>query len=219
MRKQYAVIGLGRFGLSLAATLAKAGNEVLVIDTNEDIVQKYSDLFTHAVTADTTDEQAIKALGLRNFDVVVVAIGHDVQASVLTTLLLKEIGVKYIVAKADNQHHGKMLEKIGADKVVFPERDMGKRIAHNLMAAGVVEYIEVAQDLGLMETAVPASLQGISLLASDLRPKYGITVLGIRRNGRILLSPSPEEVFREGDALILVGDSTGIHHFEKDYCD
>lgn len=219
MRKQYAVIGLGRFGLSLAATLAKAGNEVLVIDTNEDIVQKHSDLFTHAVTADTTDEQAIKALGLRNFDVVVVAIGHDVQASVLTTLLLKEIGVKYIVAKADNQYHGKMLEKIGADKVVFPERDMGKRIAHNLMAAGVVEYIEVAQDLGLMETTVPANLRGISLLASDLRPKYGITVLGIRRNGRILLSPSPEEVFREGDALILVGDSTGIHRFEKDYCD
>lgn len=219
MRKQYAVIGLGRFGLSLASTLAKAGNEVLVIDSNEDIVQKHSDLFTHAVTADTTDEQAIRALGLRNFDVIVVAIGHDVQASVLTTLLLKEIGVRYIVAKADSQHHGKMLEKIGADRVVFPERDMGQRIAHNLMAASVVEYIEVAQDLGLVEAAVPASLRGVSLLASDLRPRYGITVLGIRRNGKILLSPNPEEIFREGDTLILVGDSTGIHQFEKDYCD
>jgi trk system potassium uptake protein TrkA len=219
MKKQYAVIGLGRFGLSLATTLAKAGNEVLVVDTDDEIIQKHSELFTHAATADTTDENTIKALGLRNFDVVIVAIGHDVQASVLTTLLLKEHGVKYILAKADNEHHGKMLDKIGADRVVFPERDMGKRIAHNLLSTSVVEYFEIAQDLGLMETAVPAKLHGVSLLTSDLRPRYGITVLGIRRTGKILLSPSPEETFREGDTLILVGDSVGIHRFEKDYCD
>lgn len=219
MKKQYAVIGLGRFGLSLATTLAKAGNEVLVVDASEDIIQKHSELFTHAATADTTDEIAIRALGLRNFDVVVVAIGHDVQASVLTTLLLKEQGVRHIVAKADNEHHGKMLEKIGADKVVFPERDMGKRIAHNLMAAGVLEYIEVAKDLGLLETAVPGKLKGVSLLKSGLRPRYGITVLGIRRNEKILLSPSPEEVLRETDTLILAGDGNGIQRFEKDYCE
>lgn len=218
MKRQYAVIGLGRFGLSLATALANAGNEVLVVDASEEIVQKHSELFTHAAAADTTDEIAIRALGLRNFDVVVVAIGHDVQASVLTTLLLKEQGVRHIVAKADNEHHGKMLEKIGADKVVFPERDMGKRIAHSLMAAGVLAYIEVANDLGLLETAVPGKLRGVSLLKSGLRPQYGITVLGIRRNEKILLSPSPEEILRETDTLILVGDSTGICQFEKDYC-
>ena len=158
--KQFAVIGLGRFGVSVARTLFKGGYEVLAIDSNEERVQKISSEVTHVVQADTTDENALKALGIRNFDVVVVAIGEDVQANVLTTLLLKELGVNYIVAKAKNELHGKMLEKIGADRVVYPERDMGQRVAHNLVSTNVLDYIELSPDLSLVEVTTPKVLGG-----------------------------------------------------------
>ena len=215
--KQYAVIGMGRFGTGVASTLLNAGQEVLVVDSNEEIIQKISEFATHAVVADATDEASLKSLGLRNFDIIVVAIGNDLEASILTTLLLKEIGVKYIVAKADSAPHGKLLEKVGADKVVFPERDMGQRIAHNLMSTNVIEYFEVAPDLGIIEIGVPDELVGTSLLESKLRERYGITVIAVRRNGKLILSPSPSEKFIDGDTLILVGDSKGIQQFELDY--
>lgn len=216
-KKQYAVIGMGRFGTGVASTLVKADQEVLVVDANEERIQKVSDFVTHAVVADTTDEASLKALGIRNFDIVVVAIGHDVQASVLTTLLLKEIGVKHIVAKADSALHGKMLEKVGADRVVFPERDMGQRIAHNLMSTNVIDYFEVAPDLGIIEVEVHGELIGTNLIESNLRAKYGITVIAIRRQGKLLLSPSPTENFAEDDTLILVGDNIAIQRFETTY--
>lgn len=216
-KKQYVVIGMGRFGTGVALTLLNAGQEVLVIDSNEEIIQKISECATHAVVADSTNETLLKELGLWNFDVIVVAIGHDVQASMLTTLLLKEMGVRYIVAKADNALHGKMLEKVGADKVVFPERDMGQRIAHNLMSTNVIEYFEVAPDLGIIEIAAYGKLVGTSLLEANLREKYGITVIALRRNGKLFLSPNPSEKFIRMDTLILVGDSNGIQRFEADY--
>lgn len=217
MKKIYAVIGLGRFGGSLAETLAAAGNEVLAVDSDEARVQKMSEILTHVVVADSTDEIALKSLGIRNFDVVVVAIGQSVQSSVLTTLLLKELGVKYVVAKADSYLHGKMLEKVGADRVVFPERDMGKRVAHNLMSTNVIDYFEVAPDLGIIEVKVPSSLVDTSLMHSSLRQVYGITVLAIRRKEQFFLSPNPEEKFLEGDQLILVGESEGLQRFENAY--
>lgn len=213
-KKQYAVIGVGRFGTSVATTLSKAGHEVLVVDSNHDRIQKLSDSFTHAVVADTTDENVLKSLGIRNFDIVIVAIGHDVQASVLTVLLLKEIGVPYIIAKADSVLHGRMLEKIGADRVVFPERDMGRRIGHNLLSANVIDYFELAPDLGIIEVEVPAKLVTSNLVEADLRSKYGITVIALRRKDKLLLSPDPMEKFMPEDKLILVGDSLGIQRFE-----
>ncbi|EAX48189.1 TrkA-N domain protein [Thermosinus carboxydivorans Nor1] len=155
--KSFAVIGLGRFGTSVARTLSRLGYEVLAIDTEEERVQQVADEVTHTYIADTTDENSLKALGIRNFDVVVVAIGEDIQANVLTTLLLKDLGVKYIVAKARNELHGKMLAKIGADRVVYPERDMGQRVAHNLVSTNVLDYIELSPDLSLIEPALPAA--------------------------------------------------------------
>ena len=218
MKKQYAIIGLGRFGSSVASTLMSAGHEVLAIDTDEERVQRFSESVTHAVTADSTEENTLKSLGIRNFDTVIVAIGQNVQASVLTTLLLKELGVKYVVAKADTALHGKMLAKIGADKVVFPERDMGQRIAHNLMSTNVIDYLELAPDLGLIEVEVPKELFNIRLRDTRLRADFGITVVAIRRKGKRILSPNPEEEFLEGDNLILVGESTGIQRFEAHFC-
>ena len=215
-KRQYAVIGMGRCGTSVAMTLVKAGQEVLVVDSDEERIQKVAEFFTHAVVLDTTEEASLAAVGIRNFDMVVVAIGHDVQASVLTTLLLKEMGVKHIVAKAANVLHGKMLDKVGADQVVFPERDMGQRIAHNLMSTNIIDYFEVAPDLGIIEVDVRGDLVGKSLFESNLREKYSITVIAIRRNGKISLSPSPGEKLMESDRLILVGDNIGIQRFEAE---
>jgi len=219
MKKIYAVIGLGRFGSSIAETLAAAGHEVLVVDSDEVRVQEISKALIHAVVADSTDKIVLKSLGIRNFDVVIVAIGQNVQASVLTTLLLKELGVKYVVARADRFLHGKMLEKVGADRVVFPERDMGKRVAHNLMSTNVIDYFEVAPDLGIIEVKVPCQFVNASLIHSNLRQAYGITVLAIRRKDQFLLSPNPEERFLEGDQLILVGESESLQRFEAKYTD
>ncbi|MDU2065782.1 MAG: TrkA family potassium uptake protein [Sporomusaceae bacterium] len=216
-KKHYAVIGLGRFGIGVATTLAAAGYEVLVIDSEEERIQKISELFTHAVVADTTDEAALKSLGIRNFDIVIVAIGHNIEASVMTVLLLKELGAPYIVAKADSAIHGKMLEKVGADRVVFPERDMGQRIAHNLVSTNVIDYFEVAPDLGIIEVAVPENLINSNLIEADLRSRYKITIIAIRRGAEMLLSPDPNEAFLQGDGLILVGDSSGIQRFESEY--
>jgi len=213
--KQFAVIGLGRFGSSIATTLFKLGYEVLAIDSDEEQVQKSSELVTHVIQADTTDENTLKALGIRNFDVVVVAIGEDIQANVLTTLLLKDLGVKYIVAKARNELHGKMLAKIGADRVVYPERDMGLRVAHNLVATNVLEYIELSPDLSVAEITAPKILIGKSLAEANLRVKYEINVVAIKREETLIIPPPPDEKIQVEDILIFVGKTAGIQHMEE----
>jgi trk system potassium uptake protein TrkA len=213
--KQFAVIGLGRFGSSIATTLFKLGHEVLAIDANEEKVQKLSETVTHVVQADTTDENSLKALGIRNFDVVVVAIGEDIQANVLTTLILKDLGVKYIVAKAHNELHGKMLAKIGADRIVYPERDMGLRVAHNLVSTNVLEYIELSPDLSIAEISAPKTLVGHSLAESNLRVKYEVNVVAIKRDEILLVPPPSDEKIRTGDILIFVGQTKGIQKMEE----
>jgi K+ transport systems, NAD-binding component len=213
-RKQFAVIGIGRFGSSVAQSLVSQGYEVLAVDDDEERVQKISDIVTHAVCADTTNEEAIKALGIRNFDAVVVAIG-DVQASVLSTLILKELGVGYIVAKAQNALHGKMLEKIGADRVVYPERDMGTRIAHSLISSNVLDYIELSAKLSIVEVAVPRAMAGKSLADSNLRSSYGLNLVAVKRDETTIIIPTPDEVLRPGDILVVLGDNKGIRRLEQ----
>jgi trk system potassium uptake protein TrkA len=214
-QKQFAVIGLGRFGSSVALTLARAGYEVLAVDSDEDKVQKISDEVTHVAVADTTNEVALKTLGMRNFDVVVVAIGEDVQANVLTTLLLKEMGVTFIVVKARNELHGKMLEKIGADRVVYPERDMGQRVAHNLVSTNVLDYIELSPNLSLVEINAPQSLIGKSLAEANLRAKYEMNVVAIKRADKIIVPPHPSDKITSEDVLIVVGGIEGLQRLEE----
>lgn len=213
-KKQFAVIGLGRFGSSVASSLYRLGYDVLAIDVNEEIVQKFSDRVTHVVQADTTDENVLKALGIRNFDVVVVAIGGDIQANLMTTVLLKENGVPYIVAKAQNDLHGKMLEKIGADRVVYPERDMGMRVAHNLASTNVLDYIELSPDLSLMEITVPHALEGLTLAEADLRARYQVNVVAVKRGDNVLVPPDPGEKIQPQDVLVVIGTSAGIARLE-----
>ena len=213
--KQFAVIGLGRFGTSVATTLHKMGYEVLAIDNDEERVQEFSNEVTHVVQADTTDEDTLQALGIRNFDVVIVAIGADVQANILTTLQLKELGVPYIVAKASNKLHGKMLKKLGADRVVYPERDMGQRVAHHLVSSTVMDYIELSPDLNIMEITVPPALVGKTLAGTDLRAKYGINVVAIKRGDDIIVPPLPSEEIIDHDILVVVGSIKGIQRLEE----
>lgn len=213
--KQFAVIGLGRFGSSVAKTLHQLGYEVLAIDSNEETVQKFADEVTHVAIADTTDANSLKALGIRNFDVVVVAIGEDVQANVLTTLVVKELGVHYIIAKARNELHGKMLEKIGADKIVYPERDMGQRVAHNLVSTNVLDYVELSPNLGLVEVRVPHKFIGQSLAGVNLRATYDVNVVAIKRGQQLIVSPRPDETMNDNDILIVVGDTSGIQRLEN----
>ena len=214
-KKQFAIIGLGRFGTSVAKTLYQMGYEVLAVDADEARVQDFSDEVTHVVQADTTDEDTLKALGIRNFDVVVVAIGADVQANLMTTLQLKEMGVPYIVAKAKNPLHGKMLEKIGADRVVYPERDMGQRVAHNLVSSNVLEYIELSPDYSIVEVTAPSALVGKNLVETDLRGRYEVNVVAIRRGEQLLVPPQPTEKILEKDVLFVVGANRGVQRLEE----
>ena len=212
--KQFLVIGLGRFGSSVATALARSGHEVLAIDTNEEVAQKLNGIVTHVVVADTTDEVTLKALGVRNFDVAVVAIGSNIQANIFTTLLLKNLGVPFIVAKALNDLHGKMLEKIGADRVVYPEYDMGQRVAHNIVTSNVLEYIELSPNVGIVEIGVPRSLIGKTLIEADLRARFEVNVVAIKRDDQVIVPPQPDAQIEKGDLLVVVGGNIGIAALE-----
>lgn len=211
MKKQLAVIGLGRFGMSLIEELAQMGHEVLAIDYDEQKVNTVADTVTHAVQADAMDEQVLKALGIRNFDTVVVSIGENIQSSILTTILLKEIGVAKVVAKARNHLHGKVLEKIGAS-VIFPERDMGRRLAHILVSEGILDQIYLSRDHSIMEIKAPGRFVGKNLVEIDVRRKFKVTILAIKRGEEIVVSPRAEEIIAEGDILVAIGKN---HDLQK----
>lgn len=207
------VLGLGRFGSSVVRTLAAMGYEVLAIDIDEERVNAMASEATHAVQADATDEGAMKAVGVRNFDVAVVSIG-DVQASVLATVILRELGVKQVVAKAVSELHGKVLERVGADRVVFPERDMGTRLAHNLVSVNLVDYLELAPGVSIVEVVARRDFVGKSLKELNLRARLGINVLAIRRAGGVNLGPGADDVIDEGDILVAVGRDEALEALE-----
>jgi trk system potassium uptake protein TrkA len=219
VKKQFAVIGLGRFGSSVATYLAKMGYDVLAVDESEERVQNVAHAVTHAVSADSTDEEALRAIGIRNFDVVVVAIGQDIQASILTTLILKDMGVPYIIVKAQNELHGKVLSKIGADKVVFPERDMGLRVAHHLISPNILEHIELSPDFSIVEMIAPAEMIGKNLKQLDIRAKYNCNVLAVKRNGQMNITPNADEPLAEGDVLVIVGRNDQLNRLEQAYAE
>ena len=215
MSKQFAIIGMGRFGSSVARTLYEMDYEVLGIDENEERINENLQFVTHAVVADTTDERALKELGIRNFDVVVVAIGVDIQASILTVLTLKELGVKKIVAKAQNERHGQVLYKVGADRVVFPERDMGVRVAHNLVSSNVLDFIELAEDYSVAEVIVSSKMVGKTLRQLNIRAMYEINVIAIKSGDEFNITPNPDDVIRQGDVLVVVGNNKDLQNFEE----
>lgn len=213
MRKEFVVIGLGRFGGGIVRELISLGANVMAIDFSEERVAEFASIATQIVIADTTDEAAIKSLGLWNFEHVIVAIGEDIQASILTTLILKELGVPLITVKAQNDYHEKVLLKIGADHVVHPERDMGIRIANNLMSSNVLDYLELSDEHSIMELKAVDKIAGKSLIELDVRAKYGVSIVGIKRGEEIMVSPDPNEPILLGDILIVIGADVDINRF------
>jgi len=210
MKKQFVVIGLGRFGSSIAKTLYSLGHEVLAVDESEETVADIVEHVTHAVQADATDETSLKALGIRNFDVAIVAIGNDMQASILVTLMVKEMGIDYVVSKAQNDLHAKVLYKTGADRVVFPEREMGVKVANNLVSSNILDYIELSEDYSIVEIQAPSEWTGKNLAEINIRAKYGVNVMAIKRNAEINISPTALDTIEEGDTLIVVGENEDL---------
>ncbi len=213
--KQFVVIGLGRFGSAVANTLYNMGYEVMGIDISEERTQNAKDFTTHAVQVDAIDENSLKSLGVRNFDVAIVGIGQDIQASILTTLILKEMGIEYVVAKAQNELHGKVLYKTGADRVIFPERDMGVRVANNLTSTNILDYIELAPDYSIVEITAPDFMVGKSLKEVDLRAKLGVNVVAIKSGKDISVSPTADTIIKDGDILVAIGNNDKLKKIEE----
>lgn len=215
MKKEFAVIGLGRFGGSICKELVKQGMEVLAIDIDEERVNEYAEIATHAVVADTTDENVLKKLGIRNFEHVIVAIGDNIHASILTTLILKELGVKKITVKAQNDLHEKVLKKIGADQVVHPERDMGIRIVMNLVSNNVLDYLELSDEYSVVELIAGSNVDGKTLSELDIRAVYGVNIVAVKRGDSIIVSPKASEQLLKDDILVVIGAYDDINRLEK----
>ncbi|MEC2057596.1 TrkA family potassium uptake protein [Peribacillus psychrosaccharolyticus] len=215
MKKEFVVIGLGRFGGSIVKALAEEGMEVLAIDLDEDRVNEYAMIASHAVVGDTTDENVLKSLGIRNFDHVIVAIGDNIQSSILTTLMLKELGIGNITVKAQNDYHEKVLRKIGADHVVHPERDMGKRIAHKIVSTNVLDYLELSDEHSIVEIVASDKMIGNSIIDLDIRARFGINIVAVKRGKEIIVSPQAGDIIQKDDILIVIGTDTDINRFEK----
>lgn len=212
--KEYAVLGLGRFGTAVARTLFELGHYVLGVDTNESKVAGISQCCSKAVQADVTDEEALRALAIWEYDAVVVAIGN-LQASLLATILLKEMGTKYVIAKAASEIHGKVLHKVGADRVVFPERDMGIRVARNLTAFRVMDHLEVSPEFSLVELTAGKEIAGRTLRQLNLRARFGVNVLMIKKSAEAKYLPLADEVVEEGDVLVVGGRNEDLAKFER----
>jgi len=208
--KQYIVIGCGRFGASVATTMHLLGHQVMAIDKNEEIVQHIADKVTHAAIVDVADEHALRSIGLGNFDVAIIAIGSDIRSSIMATLLAKEMGVSQIVCKAKDELQAKVLYKIGADRVVFPERDMGVRVAHSLVSDNVLDHIELDPEYSIVEIVTPSNWVSKTLIELDLRARYEISVLAIKTGKDINVTPSPNEELKAGSVLVILGPSSSI---------
>lgn len=215
-RKQFLVAGLGLFGTSVALTLQQMGYEVYTLDSEEGLVQDLSTQLNYVVCGDASDKKTLQSLPLEDIDVAVVAIGN-VERNMMCTMLLKELGIKQVVAKAINNLHGAMLNKIGADKVVYAERDMGERVAHNLISAGVMDYIELSSEISVMCLAIPAEFVGKNLIEADLRRRYDVNVVAIKRDGRTIVNPKAQEVFQPEDEIIVLGTHEGVKRMGVDF--
>ena len=213
-KNQFAVIGLGQFGTALALKLSELGKDVLVIDKNEHKVNEISSKVTHAIVADAEDENVMRSVGISNFDVVCVCIATDMEANILITLMSKEMGVPYVVSKASSERHKHVLEKIGADMVVFPEDNMGKKLASQLINPFITDVTDVSETYKIVELQAPKSWVGLPLSKLDLRTKFGMSVIVIKRRG-VAINPDAETIISEDDYIVIGGDNQAIEKLAK----
>lgn len=219
-RKQFGVIGLGRFGSAIATTLAELGHDVLGVDDDENRVNDLSDVITHAVQLDATDAKALRAAAIHDVDVAIVSIGEDIEASLLIVMQLREFGVQTIVAKAATPLHGRILEKLGVSRIVFPEREMAVRLAHSLVVPNAIDYIELSRDFSIVEIPAPESFINRTLKELELRPRFGLTLIAIKRSmdGENIvtnISPSAGEVILRNDVLALLGSNEQLNALDE----
>jgi trk system potassium uptake protein TrkA len=210
MKKQVAVIGLGRFGRSMVKELTRIGHDVMAIDIDPQRINEVTDEVVHAVQADAMDEQVLRSIGIRNFDIVIVSIGHNIQSNILTTIILKEMGVERVIAKAQNSLHGKVLEKLGIDQVIYPERDMAIKLALALSFKNILDHIDLSPEYSIMEMVAPIAFVGKTLASLGVRNKWGVTILAIRRGEEIIVSPNAAQVINAGDILVALGKSKNL---------
>ena len=216
MKKQFGVIGLGRFGTTVARSLESLGYPVLVIDKDRDLVDSIKESVSFADIVDATDPEALEACGIKNCDTVIVAIG-DVESSILVSLLLEEFGIKNIIAKAGSSLHGRVLRKIGVKEVIFPEEDMGIRVANKITSANILDYIAISPEVDLLDYKATKKLANKSLREHALRNRFGINVIAIKRDEDVIVSPSADEIIKEGDELFLIGKTPDLFDFKKEF--
>ena len=212
MSKSFAVIGIGRFGTSVALTLSLMGHEVLAVDTSAAAIDSIADRVTHAIVADATDERVLRRIGIAEFDAVVISVAADIRASILTAMLSKELGAKRVVAKAADDLHAKLLIKAGADQVVQPERDSGVRLARSIAVDSVLDYFALTDDVTINELRLPYSWAGKSLVQLGIRTRYGVSVIAIKRGEKMIVAIDPNSALEQGDVLVLLGSN---HELEK----
>ncbi len=219
VKRKFAVIGLGRFGAAMATTLISLGQDVLGIDTDQERVQDLSDVVPNLLILNASDPKALQEAGVGEVDVAVISIGTNIEASLLIVMAVKEMGVKSIVAKSTTEVHGRILERLGVDRVIYPEREAATRMAHSLVVPNVIDYISLSSDFSIIEIPAPALFVGKSLRAIDLRAKHGLTLIAIKRvvDGRNTTSVSPpaDEVIQSGDTLALVGSNKALLTLER----
>lgn len=213
--KSFIVVGLGRFGTEAAICLCKQGCEVLAVDNNPELVQQVSDYVTQAVVGDARDKEVLRALDAASFDCAIVAIGSSLSDSVLATMNLKELNVPYVVCKASDETHTQVLKKLGADKVVIPEKEQAARLAKSLSSTNVLDYIELSEDYGIVEVPAPAVWHEKSLIELNVRAKLGVNILAVKRDGEITVSPAADFRIMKDDTLVVLGDSAALKAVQK----
>ena len=215
MSKQFAVLGLGSFGWSVALTLEKMGADVLVVDESFEKIQEISEQVSYALKADVADPEALEALGGRNLDGAVIAVSENFEASIMATMLCKEMGIPLVVAKAKNKLQGAILKRVGADRIVYPEIEMGSRVAKSLVSREFMDWIELSNDYSMVEIAVPDKWVGRTLVDINVRERLGINVVGIIINGKIDVTLDPQKPLPEGGILIVIGANDVLEKFDS----
>lgn len=221
-RRQFAVIGLGRFGAAMATTLAELGQDVIGVDGQEERVRDVGDVLAQAIQLDATDERALKEAGIQDVDVAIVSIGENIESSLLVVMQLKELGIPTIVAKAVTPLHGRILQKIGVSRVIFPEREVAMRTAHSLVVPNALDYIELSKDFSIVEVKAPQAFIGKTPKQLELRPRFGLTLVAVKRPGAAgsvttNIAPSPDEMIQAGDTLALLGSHESIAGLDQEF--
>ena len=213
--RSYVVIGLGRFGTTLARQLCALGADVLAMDVRSDLVQLVANDVTHAVVGDAQDKEVLRALGVRDLDCAIIAIGDDLAASVLTTMNLKELEVPYIICKAHDETHRRVLEKLGVDRVIIPEQENAQRLARSLNSHNVLDYIELSEEYGILEVPAPKSWIGKTLKELNIRAKLGVNIIAVESGKKTNVSPAADYCIQQGDIMVVLGENFALEAVQK----